>query len=122
MEETLNSLLRTNIVAWSKDALKHLKDNARLFIDNGISLAIDTDVGRPETYSFQGCITLREMRILAGCCLSAMETIVAATKNGADIIGKVMGLASSSLVRKLIYIDRRLLIRKQRLLSAAHGN
>lgn len=87
-ERHINELLRLNIVEWSKKAVEHLKVNTRLMAENGVRLAIGTDAGRAETHSFQGYNTPREMEILADCCLSPMETIVAATKNGADIIGQ----------------------------------
>ncbi len=83
----MDQILKLDASQWARQAVADLKANTRLFAEAGIPLAIGTDGGGAVVHSFQGWNTPREMEILAECCLSNMDTIVAASRTGARIMG-----------------------------------
>jgi imidazolonepropionase-like amidohydrolase len=82
----MDEILRMGSAAWARSAVPDLKANIKLFADSGIKIAVGTDGGGAVVHSFQGYNTPREMEILADCCLSNMDTIVAATRTVAEIM------------------------------------
>ena len=59
----------------------------RLFAQEGVKLAVGTDSGGAVPHAFHGYSTPREVEILADCCMTPMQALVAATKTGAETIG-----------------------------------
>ena len=62
-------------------------DNIRDAYEAGVTLSIGTDAGGPVGYNFQGFNTPWEVKLLLQAGLTPMEAIVAATRNGAIVIG-----------------------------------
>lgn len=83
----MDTILRMDSSAWARSAVPDLRSNTKLFAEAGIKIAVGTDGGGAVVHSFQGYNTPREMEILADCCLSNMETIVAASKTASEIMG-----------------------------------
>ena len=54
---------------------------------NGVKIAVGTDAGGTVGFNFQGYNTPWEVKILTECGLTPMEALVAATRNGAEVIG-----------------------------------
>lgn len=84
----MNRILKMDAAAWARTTLDQLKENTRTFAAAGIPLAVGSDSGGAVAHAFQGYNTPREMEILADCCLSPMATLVAASRNGARMIGR----------------------------------
>ena len=84
--ERMNQILKIDASEWARSAVRDLKESTRLFAEAGVPLAVGTDGGGAVVHSFQGWNTPREMEILAECCLSNMETIVAASRTAARIV------------------------------------
>jgi len=82
----MDQILKMDASEWARSAVEDLKRNTRLFAEAGVPLAVGTDGGGAVVHSFQGWNTPREMEILAQCCLSNMETIVAASRTAAQIM------------------------------------
>ena len=53
----------------------------------GVQLATGTDAGGPVGFNFQGYNTPWELKIFVEAGLTPLEAIVAATRNGAEVIG-----------------------------------
>jgi imidazolonepropionase-like amidohydrolase len=84
--DRVDQILKMDASEWARTAVRDLKANTRLFAEAGVPLAVGTDGGGAVVHSFQGWNTPREMEILAECCLSNMETIVAASRTAARIM------------------------------------
>ena len=84
----MDTILKMKAIDWGRRSLGQLKENTRKFADAGVLLAVGSDSGGAVPHAFQGHHTPREMEILAECCMSPMRTIVAATQNGARIVGR----------------------------------
>lgn len=78
---------RMDAYDWARRALPILKENTRRMHEAGITLGVGTDAGGPVGYNFQGYNTPREVELLVECGLSPMDALIAATRNGAEIIG-----------------------------------
>ena len=85
--EKMDTILRMDAAAWAREVLPVLKENTRRMASAGVPIAIGSDSGGAVVHAFQGFNTPREMEIIAACCMTPMETLVAATKAGADMIG-----------------------------------
>lgn len=88
MNQRMNSVLKMDGAQWSRSAMPALLANMKIMAAAGVKMAIGTDSGGGVMHAFQGYNTPREMEIFAECCMTPMQTIVAATKTGAEIIGK----------------------------------
>lgn len=84
----MDSILRMDSAAWARKAVGDLKENTRKMVAGGVRIAVGTDSGGAVVHAFQGYNTPRELEILAECCMTPLETITAATKTGADMIGR----------------------------------
>ncbi len=78
---------RNDAYAWVDRKLPVLKANVATMHRAGIKLAVGTDAGGRVGYNFQGYQTPREIELLVECGLTPMEALVAATRNGAEVIG-----------------------------------
>ena len=78
---------RSDPYAWAAKKLPVLKENVTKMHRAGIRLAVGTDAGGRVGYNFQGYQTPREVELLVECGLTPMEALVAATRNGAEVIG-----------------------------------
>ena len=85
--EGMDSILRMDSADWARSSLPILKENTSEMAANGIPIAVGSDSGGAVVHAFQGYNTPRELMILAECCMTAMDALVAGTKHGADMIG-----------------------------------
>ena len=58
----------------------------RLFAQEGVKLAVGTDSGGAVPHAFHGYSTPREVEILADCCMTPMQALVAATGGAARVM------------------------------------
>ena len=72
---------------WAKEKIPIFMDNIRDAYEAGVTLSTGTDAGGPVGYNFQGFNTPWEVKLLLEAGLTPMEAIVAATRNGAIVIG-----------------------------------
>ena len=72
---------------WVREALPIFRDNITKMHRAGVRIAVGTDAGGPVGYNFQGYNTPWEVKLLVECGLTPMEALVAATRNGAEVIG-----------------------------------
>jgi imidazolonepropionase-like amidohydrolase len=103
----MDAILKMDSAKWARAAVGDLKDNARLFAAGGIKLAVGTDSGGAVPHALQGYNTPRELQILAECCMTAMQTLVAATRNGAEMIGgdKLFGTIEAGKSADLLILN-----------------
>jgi imidazolonepropionase-like amidohydrolase len=78
---------RMDAYAWARDRIPVFRDNVTKMHRGGVKIAVGTDAGGTVGYNFQGYNTPWEVKILVECGLTPMEAIVAATRNGAEVIG-----------------------------------
>jgi imidazolonepropionase-like amidohydrolase len=86
--DRMDSILRMDSAAWARKAVRDLKENTRKMVAAGVRIAVGSDSGGAVVHAFQGYNTPRELEILAECCMTPLDTITAATKTGADMIGR----------------------------------
>lgn len=73
--------------AWARSRIPVFRANVTKMHEAGVKIAVGTDGGGTVGYNFQGYNTPWEIKILVESGLTPMEAIVAATKNGAEVIG-----------------------------------
>ncbi|WBX84159.1 amidohydrolase family protein [Sphingosinicella microcystinivorans] len=72
---------------WAEKANPNICENIGKMHRGGVKTAVGTDAGGTVGYNFQGYNTPWEVKILTECGLTPMEALVAATRNGAEVIG-----------------------------------
>jgi imidazolonepropionase-like amidohydrolase len=77
-QEGLRDFMRTRLT----EALRHVGEAHRA----GVTIGLGTDAGNP--FNFPGFSAHVEMQLLAEAGLTPMEVIVAATRNGAELLGR----------------------------------
>ena len=75
------------VYRWAKEKIPIFMDNIRDAHEAGVTLSTGTDAGGPVGYNFQGFNTPWEVKLLLHAGLTPMQAIVAATHNGAIVIG-----------------------------------
>jgi imidazolonepropionase-like amidohydrolase len=85
--ERFTKVARMKAYDWVRRANPIFCENVRLMHKAGVKIGVGTDAGGPVGYNYQGYNTPWEIKILVECGLSPMQALVAATKNGAEIIG-----------------------------------
>ena len=78
---------RMDVYPWARRALPVFKANTAKLSKAGVRLAVGTDAGGPVGYNFQGYNTPRELELLVESGLPPLDALVAATRNGAALIG-----------------------------------
>ncbi|WBX84160.1 amidohydrolase family protein [Sphingosinicella microcystinivorans] len=86
MRGRMDEILKMDAAAWARDSLPALLANTRILFEQGVKVAIGTDSGGAVMHAFQGYNTPREIEIMADCCMTPMQAIVAATRTGAEVI------------------------------------
>lgn len=96
-----------DVYAWVREANPHFCDNAGRMHAAGVKLAVGTDAGGTVGYNFQGYNTPWELRLLVECGLSPMDALVAATRNGAEVIGVAdeLGTLEPGRLADLLLLD-----------------
>jgi imidazolonepropionase-like amidohydrolase len=78
---------RIDAYAWARDRIPVFRENVTKMHRSGVRIAVGTDAGGTVGFNFQGYNTPWEVKILVECGLTPMEALVAATRNGAEVIG-----------------------------------
>jgi imidazolonepropionase-like amidohydrolase len=78
---------RMDVYPWASRAVPIFKANTAKLFKAGVRLAVGTDAGGPVGYNFQGYNTPREIELLVESGLTPLDALVAATRNGAALIG-----------------------------------
>ena len=88
-EETrrFQEVARMPVYQWVEEKLPIFRENILKAHQAGVLLATGTDAGGPVGYNFQGYNTPWEVKLLTQAGLSPMEALVAATRNGARVLG-----------------------------------
>lgn len=73
--------------AWARSRVPVFRENVTRMHEAGVTFAVGTDGGGTVGYNFQGYNTPWELKILVECGFTPMEALVAATRNGARLIG-----------------------------------
>lgn len=73
--------------AWARSRIRIFRENVERMHEAGVTFAVGTDGGGTVGYNFQGYNTPWELKILVECGFTPMEALVAATRNGARLIG-----------------------------------
>jgi imidazolonepropionase-like amidohydrolase len=72
---------------WVKSRIPVFRANVTKMHEAGVKIAVGTDGGGTVGYNFQGYNTPWEVKILVESGFTPLEAIVAATRNGAEVIG-----------------------------------
>ena len=88
-EETRRFLAVANmpVYEWVEEKIPIFLENILKAHQAGVVIAVGTDAGGPVGYNFQGYNTPWEVKLLVKAGLSPMEALLAATRNGATVIG-----------------------------------
>lgn len=73
--------------AWARSRVPVFRENVRRMHEAGVTFAVGTDGGGTVGYNFQGYNTPWELKIFVESGFTPMEALVAATRNGARLIG-----------------------------------
>jgi hypothetical protein len=84
----MDSIIKTDTVAWARGVYGTLASNTGIFADAGVRIATGSDAGGAVMHAFQGYSTPRELILLVQCCLSPMQGIMASSSVAADMIGQ----------------------------------
>lgn len=82
-----NRASHMNTYAWVRHAIPIFRENVTRMHEAGVRFAVGTDAGGTVGYNFQGYETPWEMKIYVEAGMTPMEALVAATRNGAIVIG-----------------------------------
>jgi imidazolonepropionase-like amidohydrolase len=85
--ELFRKVARIPVYEWVEQALPVFRENVKKMHQAGVRLAVGSDGGGPVGYNFQGFNTPWELELLVESGLTPLEAIVAATRNGAEVIG-----------------------------------
>ena len=88
-EETRRFLAVANmpVYQWAEEKIPVFRENILKAHQAGVVLATGTDAGGPVGYNFQGYNLPWEVKLFVQAGLTPMEALVAATRNGARVIG-----------------------------------
>jgi imidazolonepropionase-like amidohydrolase len=86
-KERFTKVARMDAYGWARERNPVFCDNNKIMHEAGVKIAVGTDAGGTVGYNFQGYNTPWEVQILTECGMTPMEALVAATKNGAEVIG-----------------------------------
>ena len=88
-EETRRFLAVANmpVYQWAEDRIPIFSENILKAHQAGIIVATGTDAGGPVGYNFQGYNSPWEVKLFVQAGMTPMEALVAATRNGAIVIG-----------------------------------
>ena len=88
-EETRRFLAVANmpVYQWAEDRIPIFSENILKAHQAGVIVATGTDAGGPVGYNFQGYNSPWEVKLFVQAGLSPMDALVAATRNGAMVIG-----------------------------------
>jgi imidazolonepropionase-like amidohydrolase len=88
-EETKRFLAVANmpVYKWAEEKIPVFMENINKAHQAGVVIAAGTEAGGPVGYNFQGYNLPWEVKLLAQAGLSNMDALVAATLNGAKVIG-----------------------------------
>ena len=88
-EETRRFLAVANmpVYQWAEDKIPIFSENILKAHQAGIIVATGTDAGGPVGYNFQGYNSPWEVKLFVQAGMTPMEALVAATRNGAMVIG-----------------------------------
>ncbi|GAB3108418.1 amidohydrolase family protein [Aestuariicella hydrocarbonica] len=84
----VDAILKMDSATWGRSALSNLTKNTKGFFNDGVKIAVGSDSGGAVIHAFQGFNTVREMEILADCCMSNSQVLTAATKTAAQMLDK----------------------------------
>lgn len=89
-EETRRFLAvaRMPVYEWAEEKIPVFRENILKAHQAGVLIAVGTDAGGPVGYNFQGYNTPWEVKLLVQAGMSPMDALVAATRNGAIVIGE----------------------------------
>ena len=108
-EETrrFQEVARMPVYQWVEEKLPIFRENILKAHQAGVLLATGTDAGGPVGYNFQGYNTPWEVKLLTQAGLSPMEALVAATRNGARVIGieDQLGTVEEDKLADLLLLD-----------------
>lgn len=85
--ERFSEVAQFRVYKWARERVPLFCENIRKMHEAGVELGVGTDAGGTVGYNYQGYNTPWELKIFTQCGLSPMEALVAATRNGAAIIG-----------------------------------
>ena len=88
-EETRRFLAVANmpVYTWAEEKIPVFRENILKAHQAGVVLATGTDAGGPVGFNFQGYNLPWEVKLFVQAGLTSMEALVAATRNGARVIG-----------------------------------
>ena len=88
-EETRRFLAVANmpVYQWAEERIPIFRENILKAHQAGVLVAAGTDAGGPVGYNFQGYNLPWEVKLLVQAGLTPVEALVAATRNGARVIG-----------------------------------
>ncbi len=76
-----------SVYQWAEEKIPVFRENILKAHQAGVLLATGTDAGGPVGFNFQGYNTPWEVKLFVQAGLSPMDALVAATRNGAMVIG-----------------------------------
>ncbi len=85
--ERFTKVARIKVYDWAREHIPIFCDNVRKMHKAGVKIAVGTDAGGTVGFNYQGYNTPWEVKNLVECGLSPMQAIIAATSNGAEVIG-----------------------------------
>jgi imidazolonepropionase-like amidohydrolase len=85
--ERFTKVARMKVYDWARKSNPVFCDNLRKMHKAGVKIGVGTDAGGTVGFNYQGYNTPWEVKNLVECGLSPMAALVAATRNGAEIIG-----------------------------------
>jgi imidazolonepropionase-like amidohydrolase len=86
-KQRFSEVARMDVYPWAKRVVPIIERNTKRMYDAGVKVGVGTDAGGPVGYNFQGYQTPREVELLVECGLTPTQALVAATRDGAEIIG-----------------------------------
>ncbi len=95
------------IYDWVAEKIPIFKENITKMHEAGVKQGIGTDAGGRVGWNFQGYNTPWEMKLFVECGFSPMETLVAATRVGAELIGAQdeLGTIEAGKLADLLILD-----------------
>lgn len=85
--ERFTKVARMKVYDWAREHIPIFCDNVKKMHKAGVKIAVGTDAGGTVGFNYQGYNTPWEVKNLVECGLTPMQALVAATRNGAEVIG-----------------------------------